>query len=294
MTDSIQLYDVKVVVRSALKLLPEIKCLLSSNLNRLNLFRRTVFGPWLDLPSHYNDNHLMHYVLQHQDCIPIVNLDPTPAEKIQAWFESSIPFFNGIVDDDWKGCGDDSVLVSKDNFVDEDCNVCEDASAGLSKDEILNDKLVDEDCNVCEDASAGLSKDEILNDKLVDQECNVCEDASACLCKDNAVNQKSVGNNDQVLLEDGDGLFDSEAGCRDSEEDNENQPANVSIRDLYAMIKVHEQRIANLERILKEKHPNDDAVENTKANMIPNHSHDIPSCSVLDLNSNQFTCNDDF
>ncbi|GJU16711.1 phospholipase-like protein [Tanacetum coccineum] len=66
MTDSIQLYDVKVVVRSALKLLPEIKCLLSSNPNRLNLFRRTVFGPWLDLPSHYNDNHLMHYVLQHQ------------------------------------------------------------------------------------------------------------------------------------------------------------------------------------------------------------------------------------
>nr|GEU49331.1 hypothetical protein [Tanacetum cinerariifolium] len=27
---------------------------------------KTVFGPWLDLPSHYNDNHLMHYVLQHQ------------------------------------------------------------------------------------------------------------------------------------------------------------------------------------------------------------------------------------
>ncbi|GKF48577.1 hypothetical protein Tco_0141828, partial [Tanacetum coccineum] len=156
------------------------------------------------------------------DSISIVNLDPTPAEKIQAWFDSSIPFFNGIVDDDWKGCGDDSVLVSKDNSV-------------------------DEDCNVCEDASAGLSKDEILNDKLVDQECNVCEDASACLCKDNAVNQKSVGNNDQV----------------------------------------HEQRIANLERILKEKHPNDDAAENTKPNMIPNHSHDIPSCSVPDLNSNQ-------
>ncbi|GJZ51586.1 hypothetical protein Tco_0606101 [Tanacetum coccineum] len=276
MTDSIQLYDVKVVVRSALKLLPEIKCLLSSNPNRLNLFRRTVFGPWLDLPSHYNDNHLMHYVLQHQiwilesypnskqwwskkdnviprclawtnitkfdkshynrifgpDCIPIVNLDPTPAEKIQAWFESSTLFFNGIVDDDWKGCGDDSVLVSKDNSVDEDCNVCEDASAGLSKDEILNDKLVDQECNI-------------------------------------------------------DGLFDSEAACRDSEEDNENHPANVSIRDLYAMIKFHEQRIANLEIILKEKHPNDDAVENTKPNMIPNHSHDIPSCSVPDLNSNQ-------
>ncbi|GKB52768.1 hypothetical protein Tco_0903521 [Tanacetum coccineum] len=180
--------------------------------------------------SHYNR-------LFGPDYIPIANLDPTPVEKIQAWFESSIPLFNGIVDDDWKGCGDDSVLVSKDNSVDEDCIVCEDASAGLSKDQILNDKLVDRECN--------------------------------------------------VLLEDRDGLFDSEAGCRDSEEDNENQPANLSIRDLYAMIKVHEQRIANLERILKEKHPNVDAAENTKPNMIPNHSHDILSCSVPDLNSNQ-------
>ncbi|GJS44540.1 transposase, MuDR, MULE transposase domain protein [Tanacetum coccineum] len=53
-------------------------------------------------------------------------------------------------------CGDDSVLVSKDNSVDEDCNVCEDASAGLSKDEILNEKLVDEDCNVYEDASRSI------------------------------------------------------------------------------------------------------------------------------------------
>ncbi|GJU62901.1 hypothetical protein Tco_1244736 [Tanacetum coccineum] len=148
------------------------------------------------------------------DSIPIVNFDPTPAEKIQAWFDSSIPFFNGIVDEDGKGCGDDSILVSKDNSVDEDCNVCEDASAGLSKYEIVNDKLVDEDCNLCEDASASLSKD-------------------------NAVNEKAVGNNDKLLLEDRDGLFDIEAGCRNSEEDNENQPANVSMRDLYAVIKVH-------------------------------------------------------
>nr|GEW16499.1 hypothetical protein [Tanacetum cinerariifolium] len=328
MTDSIQLYDVKVVVMSALKLLPEIKRLLSSNPNRLNLFRRTVLGPWLDLPSHYNDNHLMHYVLQHQvhvseitsecppiifhigdhmlhfgrkefclltgfrlgvmslkhenlscfctrvfpdiltekdirklkschllalvrdkkgwaglhdidvvqhhldgkkknpnynatynlygfawafkDSIPTVNLDPTPPKKIQAWFDSSIQFFNGIVDEDGKGCGDDSVLVSKDNFVVED---------------------FDEDCNMCEDASAGLSKDSV-------------------------VNKKSVGNNDHLLLEDGDGLFYSEAGCKNSEEDNENQPANVSI-------------------------------QNTKPNMIPNLSDGIPSCFVPDLNSNQ-------
>nr|GEV66184.1 hypothetical protein [Tanacetum cinerariifolium] len=202
MTNSIQLYDVKVVIR-----------------------------PWLDLPSHNNDNHLMHYVLQHQDSVLIVNLDPTPADKIQAWFESSIPYFNGIVNEDGKGCGDDYVLVSKGNYVDEDCNVCEDAFAGLSKDDIVNDKLVDEDYNVYDDASAGLSKD-------------------------NAVNEKSVGNNDQLLMEDGDGLFDSKAGCRNK-------------------------------RLLKEKQPNDYAAENTKPNMIPNYYDDIPSCAVPDLNSNQ-------
>ncbi|GKD52802.1 phospholipase-like protein, partial [Tanacetum coccineum] len=173
--------------------------------------------------SHYNR-------LFGPDSIPIVNLDPTPAEKIQAWFYSSISYFNGIVDKDGKGCGDDYALVSKDNSVDKDCNVFEDASTGLSKDEIVNNKLVDEDCNVCQDASAG---------------------------------------------------------CRNSEEDNENEPANVSIRDLYAVIKVHEERIANLKILLKEKRPNDYAAENTKPNMIPNHCDDIPSCFVPDLNSNQ-------
>ncbi|GKD81543.1 hypothetical protein Tco_1348382, partial [Tanacetum coccineum] len=256
MTDSIQLYAVKIVIR-------------------------TVFGPWLDLPSHHNDNHFdalclatsdkkgwagLHHIDAIQDSIPIVNLDPTPAKKIQAWFDSSIPFFNGIVDEDGKSCGDDFVLISKDNSIDEDCNVCEDASAGLSKDEIVNDKLVDEDCNVCEDASAGLSKD-------------------------NVVNEKSVGNNDQLLLEDGDGLFDLKAGCRNSEEDNENQPANVSIRDLYIVVKVHGERIANLERLLKEKQSNDYAAENTKPNMIPNHSDDIPSlCSRPDMHNAKVGC----
>nr|GEU63712.1 retrovirus-related Pol polyprotein from transposon TNT 1-94 [Tanacetum cinerariifolium] len=110
--------------------------------------------------------------------------------KIQAWFDSSIPYFNGIVDEDGKGYGDDYVLVSKDNHVDKDCSVYEDASVGMSTDEIVNDKLVDEDCNVYDDASA-------------------------------------------------------------------------------------------------EKPPNDYATENTKPNTIPNHSDDIPSCSILDLNSNQ-------
>ncbi|GJT64930.1 phospholipase-like protein [Tanacetum coccineum] len=60
------LYDVKIIVRSSVKLLKEIIDLLKKNPNRQRLFRRTVFGPWLDILSHDNDNHLMHYVLHHQ------------------------------------------------------------------------------------------------------------------------------------------------------------------------------------------------------------------------------------
>ncbi|GJW05244.1 hypothetical protein Tco_1564100 [Tanacetum coccineum] len=60
------LYDVKISVRSSVKLLPEIKGLLSMKLNRENLFRDTVFGSWLDIQSHENDSHMMYYVFQHQ------------------------------------------------------------------------------------------------------------------------------------------------------------------------------------------------------------------------------------
>ncbi|GJU76953.1 phospholipase-like protein [Tanacetum coccineum] len=59
-------YDVKISVRSSVKLLIEITGLLSGKPNRERLFRDTVFGPWLDIQSHDNDNHMMHYVLQHQ------------------------------------------------------------------------------------------------------------------------------------------------------------------------------------------------------------------------------------
>ncbi|GKE44843.1 hypothetical protein Tco_1472127, partial [Tanacetum coccineum] len=60
------LYDVKINVRSSVKLLPEIKGLLSIKPKRERLFRDTVFGPWLDIQSHENDSHMMHYVFQHQ------------------------------------------------------------------------------------------------------------------------------------------------------------------------------------------------------------------------------------
>ncbi|GKD17241.1 phospholipase-like protein, partial [Tanacetum coccineum] len=80
MAKSNDLYDVKICVRSSVKLLGEIKDLLERNPTCERLFRRIVFGPWLDILSYDNDNYLMHYVLQHQvsvskipsDCPPLI------------------------------------------------------------------------------------------------------------------------------------------------------------------------------------------------------------------------------
>ncbi|PWA54585.1 phospholipase-like protein [Artemisia annua] len=68
------LYDVKISIRSSVKLLKEIKGKLQSKPNRKSLFRSTVFGPWLDLPYASNDSLLMHYVLQHQ--VSVYNMCP--------------------------------------------------------------------------------------------------------------------------------------------------------------------------------------------------------------------------
>ncbi|PWA50637.1 phospholipase-like protein [Artemisia annua] len=66
-------------VRSLVKLLPDIKAKLKKNTNRYNLFKSTVFGPWLDVPNKPgNDSHLMNYVLQHQVYVPDVTNECSP------------------------------------------------------------------------------------------------------------------------------------------------------------------------------------------------------------------------
>ncbi|GKG03327.1 hypothetical protein Tco_0310963, partial [Tanacetum coccineum] len=67
-------------------------------------------------------------------------------------------------------------------------------------------------------------------------------------------------------------------------------PPTISIAELFAevhalrqkvaLIKVHDERIANVERFLKEKLQNDFATEKTKPDMISNHSKDIRNCFV--------------
>ncbi|GJT83292.1 hypothetical protein Tco_1057634 [Tanacetum coccineum] len=179
--------------------------------------------------------------------IPNVDLYSTSVEKRETWFVASIPFINGLVDEDRNAFVVDFVGVSKDNAVDGQHEL------GY-EDEKVNKPLVDEDKNV-----VGM----IL-----------------------WVSQK-------IML---DGVLDSEGEGRNNEADNVNQPANVSITELFAevralrkevaVIKVDAERIANLERLLKEKLQNDFATEKTKPNMIPNHSNDIPNCSVPDVTSN--------
>ncbi|GKB58177.1 hypothetical protein Tco_0914363 [Tanacetum coccineum] len=140
MAESNQLYDVKICVRSTVKLLEEIKLLLERNPTRERLFRRTVFGRWLDIPSHDNDNHLMHYVLHHQDSNPILELYATPLETKESWFITSINFINGLVDEDMNVSQDDGAGVV--NCVDFQHNsVSANSVLSANSHEGLNDQL---------------------------------------------------------------------------------------------------------------------------------------------------------
>lgn len=79
---AIELYKCKIVVRSKVKHLQDIKRTLSQNEQRLTLFRNTVFGPWLDIPDIENDSQLMHFVLQHQVKVPKIS-SASPPLKFQ-------------------------------------------------------------------------------------------------------------------------------------------------------------------------------------------------------------------
>ncbi|GKB81115.1 hypothetical protein Tco_0948010, partial [Tanacetum coccineum] len=59
-------YDCRVTIRSKLKMILKIKERISSSKKRLDLFKNTVFGKWLDLNDTNSDNHLLNYVLHHQ------------------------------------------------------------------------------------------------------------------------------------------------------------------------------------------------------------------------------------
>ncbi|GJR34042.1 hypothetical protein Tco_1209726 [Tanacetum coccineum] len=59
-------YDCIVTIQLKLRMIPKIKERISSSKKQLDLFKRTVFGKWLDLNEKEYDNHLLNYVLHHQ------------------------------------------------------------------------------------------------------------------------------------------------------------------------------------------------------------------------------------
>ncbi|GJW64284.1 hypothetical protein Tco_0116168 [Tanacetum coccineum] len=161
------LYDVKISVRSSVKLLSEIKGHLSMKSNRERLFRDTVFGSWLDIQSHENDSHMMHYVFQHQ-----------------AWFKASAEFIKGLDDQDGTFFQDDQ---GREKCMEQHNGMCGDTEDGTFIDRVvgkicpkMNRILVDDWDGVLDSQSD--DRDGVLDSQTKD----VIEEAAMLLtiCKD--------------------------------------------------------------------------------------------------------------
>lgn len=87
------MFDAKITVRSRLDYLTQIKALLNGN--RSNLFRLTVFGPWIDIPPYAPDNHLYNFFYQNQ-----VRVDDVSDHSRSLIFE----------------IGDNTIQFSRENF----------------------------------------------------------------------------------------------------------------------------------------------------------------------------------
>ncbi|GKA05395.1 phospholipase-like protein [Tanacetum coccineum] len=66
MAERLYVYNAKVSIRSKLEILQTIRSKLSWKEDRLDIFSRTVFGPWLNIQTTLHDNHLLNFLLQHQ------------------------------------------------------------------------------------------------------------------------------------------------------------------------------------------------------------------------------------
>ncbi|GJX33007.1 phospholipase-like protein [Tanacetum coccineum] len=197
-------YDVKISVRSSVKLLPEIKGLLSGKPNHERLFRDTVFGLWLDIQSHDNDSHMMHYVLQHQvkkfeksdyDFLfgplsnPNVALISSPKEMRQAWLMASVDFIKGLVDQDGKFFQDDEARV---NCIEHNNRMCDDTEVEVGKfvqHEEARVNGIEHHNGMCGDTEDG----------------NFVEGIDETICPKS--NQMAVEEGDGVLDSEGDGVY---------------------------------------------------------------------------------------
>ncbi|GJW11401.1 peroxidase 12, partial [Tanacetum coccineum] len=66
MSSIVEVYDAKVSMRTRLYILKSIAGKLALKPKRYEIFRSIVFGRWLDLRTEDHDNHMIHYLLQHQ------------------------------------------------------------------------------------------------------------------------------------------------------------------------------------------------------------------------------------
>nr|GEU85486.1 phospholipase-like protein [Tanacetum cinerariifolium] len=360
MSDFNELYDVKVCVRSSVKLLPEIKLLLQTNPTRERIFKRTVFGPWLDISSHENDNHQMHYVLQHHVYVSRVPSDaPSVIFHISDhWLQFCrkefclITCFRfGIVLEKHKKLSPFGQRVFPEKVT--KTSVKKLKSSELLK--LLRDKkgwlaLFDMDAvRVCllivielvfmgkedrnciprhivslvEDLDAWndyswseyheiwwSKKDNVLPRDLAWTNISKFEKSDYnCLFGLVLISNvnlystpakikepwfiASISFINGLVNEDKNVFLDDCVGVsKDNDVDGQHQlgyvterPIDVSIVELFVkvralrqgvvLIKVDDERIANVERLLKEKLQNDFATEKTKPDMIPNHSEDI-------------------
>ncbi|GJW30415.1 phospholipase-like protein [Tanacetum coccineum] len=66
MAEKLYVYNAKVSIRSKLEILQTSRSKLSWKEDRLDIFSRAVFGPWLNIQTTLHDNHLLNFLLQHQ------------------------------------------------------------------------------------------------------------------------------------------------------------------------------------------------------------------------------------
>ncbi|PWA98723.1 phospholipase-like protein [Artemisia annua] len=65
----VPIYDTKVSLRTKLHILKTIAKNLAYKEERYKMFKKTVFGPWLNLKTDNSDNHMLNFLLQHQRII---------------------------------------------------------------------------------------------------------------------------------------------------------------------------------------------------------------------------------
>ncbi|GJZ12559.1 hypothetical protein Tco_0547789, partial [Tanacetum coccineum] len=277
--------------RSSVKLLGEIKDLLERNPNRERLFRRTVFGPWLDILSHDNDNHLMHHVLQHQIWI----LESYPNSK-KWWSKKDNVLTRALA---WLNVikfekNDYNRLFGSDsnpNLKLYATPVEKQTGWFIASIQFIN-CLVYEDFNVSQDDGVG-----VVSGNCVDLQHNSVSAVSVLSADSHeGLNEARVANNKMLLLEGGDSCFDSEGGATNPECNKDKPPtlADVldevrALRKEVALVKFDDARISKLERILNDNFMfRNDIIPNDNHNAINqgvygSANHPMSTCSGADI-----------